>query len=613
MKRPWHVWMSFSVCLVVVLAAMGWVSLIAIRAESDRRRQTTLEDNVRLALWRMDSALAPLVAQEGARPYGAYAAFYSPGLLGSAPTKGKRQNGNLVPSVLLTDTPRYIVLHFQIGPDGGFSSPQVPSAELIELARSLPLHLAPESIATGQGRLAEIQEFVDRQQLIAQLPDPPEAPRELPRTASRPAATLYRARPSQQRGNPYSQQAAQVEQQQQQAVPPQQANRGRGGQEFDQRSQALVFNTQSYFDNFSQGLLMGEQPTGVGLMTPLWIDGKLLLARRVEISGQQVVQGCLLDWPELQSWLLASVADLLPKAELKPMLPSALPDESRLLAALPVRLEAGPIAELPDQLPSSLFLPLAVAWSGVLLAALAVAALLLGVMRLSERRGAFVSAVTHELRTPLTTFRMYAEMLADDMVPDADQRRKYLETLRLEADRLSHLVENVLSYARLERTNTQARITEIPVAQLLDRVRQRLTERATLAGMELAVEMADGSDKCTARTDVSAVEQILFNLVDNACKYATGSDPPTIHLVVQPVQAAVVISVRDHGRGISAQEGRRLFRPFSKTANEAANTAPGVGLGLALSRRLARETGGDLRLGETGGRGACFVLTLPRA
>ena len=76
--------------------------------------------------------------------------------------------------------------------------------------------------------------------------------------------------------------------------------------------------------------------------------------------------------------------------------------------------------------------------------------LLLGALSLGKRRADFVSAVTHELRTPLTTFRMYAEMLADDMVPDPDQRREYLSTLLVESNRLRHLVENVLTYARLE-------------------------------------------------------------------------------------------------------------------------------------------------------------------
>ncbi len=80
--------------------------------------------------------------------------------------------------------------------------------------------------------------------------------------------------------------------------------------------------------------------------------------------------------------------------------------------------------------------------------------MLRGVLALSERRASFVSAVTHELRSPLTTFRMYAEMLAEGMVRDEQQRDRYLSTLRQEADRLSHLVDNVLQYARLG-TRTQ--------------------------------------------------------------------------------------------------------------------------------------------------------------
>ena len=96
---------------------------------------------------------------------------------------------------------------------------------------------------------------------------------------------------------------------------------------------------------------------------------------------------------------------------------------------------------------SPIFLSLGIAWACVLLAATAVAGLLAGVMRLSARRASFVSAVTHELRTPLTTFQMYAEMLADGMVPEESKQKEYLATLRAEAGRLIHLVENVLAYA----------------------------------------------------------------------------------------------------------------------------------------------------------------------
>ena len=168
-------------------------------------------------------------------------------------------------------------------------------------------------------------------------------------------------------------------------------------------------------------------------------------------SGEQiVVQGCWLDWDALQQRLKAEVADLLPQVELTPARLDSLNGSERLLATIPVQL----LVPTPDAQPaawSPIRVSLLVAWSCLLFTALAAGVTLQSVLTLSERRGAFVSAVTHELRTPLTTFRMYAEMLAAGMVPDAQQRQRYLETLRSEADRLSHLVENVLQYARLER------------------------------------------------------------------------------------------------------------------------------------------------------------------
>jgi K+-sensing histidine kinase KdpD len=113
---------------------------------------------------------------------------------------------------------------------------------------------------------------------------------------------------------------------------------------------------------------------------------------------------------------------------------------------------------------------------------------------------------------------------------------------------------------------------------------------------------------------VSVVEQILFNLIDNCCKYAgLTAIEKVIHLQVRAGAAGVEFRIRDHGPGISARTARGLFRPFSKSAQEAAQSAPGIGLGLALSRRLARALGGDLRWEPAGEAGACFVLLLPEA
>jgi signal transduction histidine kinase len=132
--------------------------------------------------------------------------------------------------------------------------------------------------------------------------------------------------------------------------------------------------------------------------------------------------------------------------------------------------------------------------------------------------------------------------------------------------------------------------------------------------MELRIAANDDTLHEVASTDPQAVEQILFNLVDNACKYAQSSTDRTIHVSATHSPQWIVLRVRDHGPGISKTFARRLFQPFSKSVEDAAVSAPGVGLGLALCRRLASEIGGSLELeaGE-GHDGATFRLTLPRA
>src|SRR6185436_17836640 len=161
--------------------------------------------------------------------------------------------------------------------------------------------------------------------------------------------------------------------------------------------------------------------------------------------------------------------------------------------------------------------------------------LLYGAVSLSERRGAFVSAVTHELRTPRTTFKMYSEMLADGMVTDEEKRKQYLGTLCSEANRLSHLVENVLAYARLERGSARRRVERVKLGALVERILPRLHERAERSEMKLVVDADDAALATIVHVDAAAVEQILFNLVDNACKYAAPSSVDrTIHLEAFP-------------------------------------------------------------------------------
>ena len=225
----------------------------------------------------------------------------------------------------------------------------------------------------------------------------------------------------------------------------------------------------------------------------LWLDGELLLVRSVTRAGKTWVQGVWLDSAGLRDSLLAGIRDLLPDATMRPYQPvefsrdNALRPDNRTAAvwrATPKNLDNAPLSmvSLPWELvpdwradvavvmPEALRWLLGTAWGAALLAVLAAAVMLRGVMTLSERRASFVSSVTHELRTPLTTFRLYSEMLADGMVRDEEKKRAYLQTLRTEAGRLAHLVENVLAYSRIERGSARSRPERTSVGALAARI-----------------------------------------------------------------------------------------------------------------------------------------------
>lgn len=591
MARSWLVWVAFSCFLAVVLAALAWISRAVLELDAARdeaQQQAVLEENVRLALWRIDSALAPLLAEESARPRAVYEPFY----VTSSPVTNDRL---LVPSPLLVDPPEHALIYFQCGPDQQPTSPQVPS-DYESHAGVPPEYPHSTPIPDARKKLAELRAAFEYDRVLARLP--PQSTAETRNAQLIPPSP----RPKEEyNGNVANQSAAN------------QPAKHRGKVEYQRRAQTLAQTNsaalvQNQLPSFTPWL--SPDKFAGAPVTPLWLGNQLLLARRVNIEGDDYIQGCLLDWPALKRNLLDSVRDLLPEAELQPVSASAVGNESRRLAALPVEIVPGrlPVASPPWLSP--LRLSLLAAWTCVILAAASVAALLWGVMRLSRRRAAFVSAVTHELRTPLTTFRMYAEMLAEDMLSDPAQRRAYLETLQREAARLTHLVENVLTYARLERRRFDRRREMLNAWQLMARVVPRLQDRAAQAEMQLVVSNDEGASGCALQTNPGAVEQILFNLVDNACKYATASDDKRIHLDLAATNGKLEFSVRDHGPGISSDVAGRLFRPFAKSARDAAESAPGVGLGLALSRRLARQLGGQL-VRQTQTDGAGFVLRLP--
>ena len=667
MKKLWQVWTAFAFCLAIGLIGMAWLTVRAVdldRAEATARRDaeqahqhTELQERIALALWRMDWMLTPLIAQEATRP----SFVYRPFLKSPADKSGKSKQA-AVASPLLTQPPNYVFLNFDVSADNGWTSPQSPAE--VDVPQAVAAGVSSGFITGNRSKLAALGNSISFDSLLNLLPDAllpslgqPETGNDSNnanlsnnyavfndigqvQTDGQSGVQVMQQTLTQQQEQLPSEQQQYAQPNTQASMPPtqlaqQQGARGargyqpnytdtpsRGQQEWDRRNMGMqnVARSQRAQMMSNAAYMPAEEVDREGVSRPIWIDSKLILARRV-VSGSDVrIQGCWLDWPVIKRGLQEEVADLFPEIELLPVTDDEQVPPGRLLATLPVQLSVPAAAEpLPVDARSgtanlsAIRISLVIAWCCLLLGSVAVAIMLRGVLALSERRASFVSAVTHELRSPLTTFRMYAEMLAEGMVRDDQQRDRYLSTLRQEADRLSHLVDNVLQYARLERGRKSRRRVEIEMKSLMQQTTERLPQRVQQAGMELHETLAPQDVNTVVLTDPAAVEQILFNLVDNSCKYASRAEDRRIHLHWSVGDRVTQVRVTDHGPGIQAAQAKKLFHPFSKSDQEAAQSAPGIGLGLALCRRLANDIGGKLLFDPGNGQGAAFLLELPLA
>jgi signal transduction histidine kinase len=564
-----------------------------------------------------------------------------------------------VTSPLMMRPSPFVKLHFQVDENNHFSSPQVPSDETFQMACSQGL-ITDKDRDFNRMRLNEISCDLLFQPLLAACSE-----QNLPEIVG--VETVWATRLGEDQLSFEASQSRQIEQQAElidtslkgstkldvvqeraRSLPP-----TKGGKLTDYGNRAATANQVALSQ---RAMNLTRVPTDApvkqrvveGVMRAIWFHDKLLLARRVQRENKSYIQCCWLDWDAIKKSLLAEIVDIVPNADLIPRKSEAEVEFHRALATLPVDLRVIPLVaegkgkdglvstkstdpldskantfanaemELADLSSQQAWLSpasirsLGVAWGGFVLAALSTAWLIAGVIQLSERRSAFASAVTHELRTPLTTFRLYSEMLDGEMVKDPEQRKAYTKGLVAEADRLSRLVENVLQFSRLERKLYPFRMGSIAALELLNDVLQRCRPRLASADLDCETSFAKELADVQIVTSPDLVEQIVFNLIDNACKYAANGMHGKIRFEAELEKRWLVLRVRDYGPGIDGKMIRRLFRPFARSSDETAGTASGVGLGLCLSKQLAKQIGGRLDY-QPADPGCKFEVRLPRS
>jgi signal transduction histidine kinase len=595
--RPRLIWSLSLLCALGIFGAMGVITYRTLQLE----QETALAARIRLALWRMEGEASAMMIAENNRPPEHYRAFYG---MGSSDAVKQR-------SPLLGARSSHVRLHFEISPEGRLTSPQSPAGGDRTQAAFLgvdndELLRADAALADLRKRLAMKSQWGDvtQSQVLNAVADGATRSAEF---AVVPPDTLPKATPAKE----FAKERSDLKQRTEQV----------------QRQLAQGLNNMVAKDDSAISSLLMPAPGGQA--TPfraVWLEDQLFLIREVSFQSKHWVQGVWMDGMSLRNGMLLGVADVLPNALLLPA-PSLrvgfsqgkllvletpkVEQDPMSLVGLPLRLSPGApvLGNLLES--SSMRLTLLAAWAAAALAAVLASLLLWGVTRLSERRAAFVGSVTHELRTPLTTFRLYSEMLEQDLIPDEATRRNYLSTLRSESMRLTHLVDNVLAYSRIERGSRSPARELLELPQWLAQISQRLREHASASGLELQLHLPIDRSGYTTELDSTALERILFNLVDNACKYAAGKcAEPVIHLRLEQSPRWYLVTVADSGPGIPKSERAKLFSPFHKSADEAANSKPGVGLGLALCKRMAQAMGGDLSLLR--GPGAVFEVKLRR-
>jgi two-component system phosphate regulon sensor histidine kinase PhoR len=257
--------------------------------------------------------------------------------------------------------------------------------------------------------------------------------------------------------------------------------------------------------------------------------------------------------------------------------------------------------------------PLLVVFSSTIVAAgLAVVWLvILAERRTSRLKSDFIANVSHELKTPLSLIRMFGEMVATGRHKGELAAREYGAIITRESERLSHLIDNVLDFARLERGKASYHFAEGDLADVLERALDVCRYRLEKEKLKLRTLIEPSLP--LVRMDDNAMTLVILNLVDNAIKY--GTEGGWVDVTLQRTPGGVVLGVRDYGPGIDRDEQGRIFERFYRARSARDRNVRGSGIGLALVKYIAEAHGGRVSVdspvpGDTR-PGALFRVFLP--
>lgn len=228
-------------------------------------------------------------------------------------------------------------------------------------------------------------------------------------------------------------------------------------------------------------------------------------------------------------------------------------------------------------------------------------------LRLNKMKSEFISNVSHELKSPLTSIRMMTEMLHHNRVQTEERKSAYYAAMLEESEHLSHLIDNVLDFSRLDDDRKKYDLIDLDLDELLRKFIESTRQRLPEPGFDIRYSHPDQVP--LIRADKNAMLQVFYNLVDNAIKFSGTSRQIDINLI--PKDDELLLSVKDYGIGISGKDQERIFDRFYRCDEPQRLGITGSGIGLTIVKKIVEAHGGHLSLESRPGEGSTFRVSIP--
>jgi len=230
-------------------------------------------------------------------------------------------------------------------------------------------------------------------------------------------------------------------------------------------------------------------------------------------------------------------------------------------------------------------------------------------IRLNEMKNNFIATVSHELKTPLASMRVLVDTLLEGNIRGEDQAKEYLRLTSKENERLSRMIDNFLTFSRMERNKKAFTIVDARPAAIASDAVESVKTKYAANNCHLALEISN--DLPEIQADHDAIVTVLVNLLDNACKYT--DDDKQIVLKVFRDDGFVRFAVSDNGIGLARRHLRKIFDRFYQVDSSLARKAEGCGLGLSIVKFIVDAHNGTISVESKPGQGSTFTVRLPVA